>query len=140
MGALFSAINSKINSKILYKIRIQEVFKISIIIEIKNVSHSLQFKIVQYAASRIEKIFRVHCEKKKTDKMKKHNSILCAQAHNEGYYATSDNACRRTKPRQSRGAISSASILIESRNYPNCVHFLKFFLEDLVTGVSHRKI
>ena len=29
-------------------------------------------------------------------------SILCAQAHNEGYYATSDNARRRSKPRQSR--------------------------------------
>ena len=28
------------------------------------------------------------------------NSILCAQPHNEGYYATSDNACRRSKPRR----------------------------------------
>ena len=44
------------------------------------------------------------------------NSILCAQAHNEGYYATSDNARRRSKPRRSRGAISPANILSESRN------------------------
>ena len=29
------------------------------------------------------------------------NSILCAQAHNEGYYATSDNAHRRSMPRRS---------------------------------------
>ena len=65
--------------------------------------------------------------------LKKENSILCAWVHNEGYYATSDNARRRSKPRRSRGvaeakprrsrsAISPASILSESRNYPNCVH------------------
>ena len=29
-----------------------------------------------------------------------------------------------TKPRRSQGAISPASILSESRNYPNCVHWL----------------
>ena len=32
------------------------------------------------------------------------NSILRAQAHNEGYCATSNNARRRSKPRRSRGA------------------------------------
>ena len=65
--------------------------------------------------------------------------------HNEGYYATSDNARRRlkprrirgeawrsqdkaeTKPRRSRGAISPASILSESHNYPNCVHWHIFY-------------
>ena len=31
------------------------------------------------------------------------NSILCALVHNEGYYATSDNARSRSKPRRSRG-------------------------------------
>ena len=31
------------------------------------------------------------------------------------------------KPRQSRGAISLASILSESRNYPNCVHWRIFY-------------
>ena len=35
------------------------------------------------------------------------NSILCAEAHNEGYYAT--------------------SILSESRNYPNCVHWRIYY-------------
>ena len=30
------------------------------------------------------------------------NSILRAWAHNEGYCVTSDNACRRSEPRQSR--------------------------------------
>ena len=29
-----------------------------------------------------------------------HNSILCAEAHNEAYYATSDDARRRSKPRR----------------------------------------
>ena len=31
------------------------------------------------------------------------------------------------KPRRSRGAISPASILSESRNYPNCVHWRIFY-------------
>ena len=32
-----------------------------------------------------------------------------------------------TKPRRSRGAISPASILSESRNHPNCVHWHIFY-------------
>ena len=32
-----------------------------------------------------------------------------------------------TKPRRSRGAISPASILSESRNYPNCVNWHIFY-------------
>ena len=66
--------------------------------------------------------------------MRSVNSILYAEAHNVGYYPTSDNARMRSKPRRSRGVaeakprrsrveISPASILSESRNYPNCVHW-----------------
>ena len=33
----------------------------------------------------------------------------------------------KAKPRRSRGAISPASILSESRNYPNCVHWHIFY-------------
>ena len=33
----------------------------------------------------------------------------------------------RSKPRRSRSAISPASILSESRNYPNCVHWHIFY-------------
>ena len=56
------------------------------------------------------------------------NTILYAQAHNEGYYATSNNARRRSKPkhsrslgeaqpRRSRGAISPASIVRGSSTF-----------------------
>ena len=66
------------------------------------------------------------------------NSILCAEAQNEGYYATSDNARRISKPRRSRGVaeakprrrrgeISPASILREFRNYQDCVHWRKYY-------------
>ena len=47
------------------------------------------------------------------------NSILCAQAHNKGYYATSDNARRRSKPRRDQ----SCDISSESCNYLNCMHW-----------------
>ena len=56
-----------------------------------------------------------------------YNSTLCAEAQNEGYYATNDNARRRSKPRRSRGEISSASILSESRNHPDCVHWRIYY-------------
>ena len=37
------------------------------------------------------------------------------------------------KPRRSRGVISPASILSESRNYPNCVHCHIFYLTGIAT-------
>ena len=50
-------------------------------------------------------------EKRPHYQRRQHNSILRAWAHNEGYCVTSDNARRRSKPRQSRDEAKARSVL-----------------------------
>ena len=57
----------------------------------------------------------VICTYTKVHLNKKRNSILRAQAHNEGYCVTSDNARRTSKPRRSRGVGEAQS------RYSRCV-------------------
>ena len=57
-------------------------------------------------------------------KLLTNNSILCADAHNEGYYTRRATMLAGDR---SRGEISPASILSESRNYPNCVYWRIYY-------------
>ena len=51
------------------------------------------------------------------------NSILCVEAHNEGYYVTSGNARRRSKPRRDQ----SCEHVKRVEKHPNCVHWRIFY-------------
>ena len=119
----------------------------------KQTEKSRQLTLLQ---SVVRQLPAYTCEKYVLSKIILRNSILHAQAHNEGYCVTSDNARRRSKPRRSRGVSEtqlresrdvaeakprrsrdkaetkprrdqSCEHCRESRNFPNCVHWHIFY-------------
>ena len=63
MGALFSDIDLKINSKFSWKTKMYKIVKIRIIMKLKNLSHRLQFKMKKSSKQKheMEILCRNHC-------------------------------------------------------------------------------